>query len=108
MLFDLFVCSPPLCVGGESPFISDHCFSECHFVTADQLQYLIKHKFLMCDIKEYGILEIIGEIHNSATTPKKEPILPNEYGVGWVTNIFWPFRPIEECYHIPSLGYLLP
>ena len=102
------VCSPSLCVGGESPFISDHCLSECLFVTADQLQYQIKHKFLMCEIKEYGILEIIGEIHNSATTPKTEPILPNEWGVGWVTGLVWTLRTIKEWYPIPSGSYPLP
>ena len=95
-------------MGGESSFTSDHRLSECHFVTADQLQYQIKHKFLMCEIKEYGILEIIGEIQNSATTPKTEPILPSENRFRRVTDIYWPFRAIQEWYHIPSLGYPLP
>jgi len=62
----------------------------------------------MCEIKEYGILEIIGEIQNSGTTPKTEPILPNENGFGRVTDIFWPFRAIQEWYHIPSFSYPLP
>jgi len=44
--------------------------SECHFVNADQLLYLIKGKFLMCDIKEYGTLEIMGKLHNSAATSR--------------------------------------
>ena len=62
----------------------------------------------MCDIKEYGILEIMGEIHNSATTPKTEPILPNEWGDGCVTDLVWTFTTIEEWYRISSGSYPLP
>jgi hypothetical protein len=57
-------------MGGESSFISELHSIECHFVNADQLSYLFKGKFLMCDIKEYGILEFTGELHNSSTTPR--------------------------------------
>jgi len=70
LLSDLFICSPPSGVSGKSSFISEHHLSECQFVNADQVLYLIKGKFLMHDIKEYGILEIIGELHNSATTSR--------------------------------------
>jgi hypothetical protein len=63
----------------------------------------------MCDIKEYGILVIIGDLRNSATSPPDaEPILPNEVWVGWVPNLVWPLRTIEEWYHIPSDGFPLP
>ena len=37
-----------------------------------------------------------------------EPILPKEWAVGWVPDVVWPLRTIEEWYHIPSVGYPLP
>jgi len=79
----LSICSPPSGVGGESCFISELHLIECQFITADQLQYLIKGKFLMCDIKEYGILEIIGDLHNSAATPRDRTHFTQRMG-GWV------------------------
>ena len=68
---------------GESSFISEQHLSECHFVTADQLYCPIKGKILMCDIKEYGILEIMGELHNSAATPRYRAHFTQRMG-GWV------------------------